>query len=109
MTTVLTYWYLKSPAWFYNACLECINSLENSLAVRATARNITKPLFQDYTYQGRIIGVLIRSARITLGFFVYILVVLVFVASFLFWISLPFLCLASLVGGFIAPSGEASL
>ncbi|MBU6389449.1 hypothetical protein KGQ71_02960 [Patescibacteria group bacterium] len=98
MQPIFRYWYLQSPGWFYSAFLRSIQEFENVLAVGDTFRNLGKPLFQDYTIQGRIIGFFLRMARIGLGGFIFLLVALVYIATFVLWMVFPLICLLSLLG-----------
>ena len=84
--------------------MQTIQLLEGSLAIQATLRNISKPLFQDYTPAGRLIGVLLRLSRILLGIFLYGLVFCFYLFFYLIWIFFPIFCLVSLVGGLLGPA-----
>ena len=102
MQSILLFWYKESFGRFYSSCVDSINTLEARFAVRDTIRNISKPIFQDYTLQGRFIGVLLRLARIGGGIFFYSLTVVVYVLSYLVWLFFPVLCTASIIGSVIA-------
>lgn len=101
MYAFLAYWYLQSAARFYKGGLAAIGSAEDEIAVLDTARNIGKPLFQDYSRQGRVLGVLFRLARIVAGIICFAVIILGYVALYIFWLALPPLCLVSLVGSLI--------
>lgn len=94
----LQFWYMHSPGRFYAACLHSIGSLDNTFAVRDTAKNLGKPLFQDYTYQGRIIGVFLRCSRIAIGVLCYLFLVVGYALAFGTWLLFPLLCIVSLIG-----------
>jgi len=98
---IVQYWYLTSPSRFLNATTHAIHMLDGKLAVRDTLRNINKPLFQDYTTQGRIIGFFLRLARVAAALLVYAVVVSAYAAVFVFWIIFPLVCLVSLVGSLV--------
>lgn len=104
MGQFIRYWYLESPARFYAAFLAVCQMFEDTLAVKDTIRNITKPLFQDYTYQGRLIGFMLRLARIGLGVFIFTLLGFAYLFLFVGWILFPILCLLSLVGSIFGPN-----
>jgi tetrahydromethanopterin S-methyltransferase subunit E len=108
MRHLIQFWYLNSPAWVWHAFLTTYYTLDGHLAVADTARNLGKPLFQDYTYQGRIIGVLLRLVRIAGGILLYALVGLVYALGFLVWLFFPLICLASIFGAFLASSGSST-
>lgn len=93
-----SYWYLQSAARFYRGGLGAIEDIEDEVAVVDTARNITKPLFQDYTRQGRVLGILFRVARIAAGIAMFGCVIIGYAVLYLFWLALPLICLISLVG-----------
>ena len=104
MVPFLRYWYLQSPAIAFRSLGRAINFFEAQLAVRATLQNLNKPLFQDYTFQGRIIGVFLRLGRAFLGGLLYLLISLVYLGIYLLWLIFPLLCLVSLVGSFLGGS-----
>jgi len=101
MMAFLTYWYLQSPARFYRAFLGATTTVENQMGVQDMIRNISKPLFQDYTFQGRLIGLGLRIVRILAGVILFTLTFIIYILLFLLWNLFPILCLVSLVGSFI--------
>ena len=106
MGTVLSVWYLKSPLWAYSLYLRTLRELEISIGVRDMIRNLRRPLFQDYTLQGRIIGLIIRLFRILLGMLLYAGIAVLYLAGYALWLALPILCVVSLVGSFLGGSSE---
>jgi hypothetical protein len=103
MLTVLSYWYGYGLRALGQRYLGSLLAFEGQVAVRATARNITKPLFQDYTRQGRIIGFFFRVFRILFGLGLYAGVTIVYGIIAFIWLIFPLLCLVSIVGGLIGP------
>lgn len=104
MQQLLSFWYGQSPSWVYHRFLETIRTLDGRFAVQHMLRNITRPIFQDYDWQGRIIGFFLRLARILLAVFVYFLTFLLYVVVYLLWLAFPIFCLVSLVGSLTAAS-----
>lgn len=102
MNHLLQYWYLRSPNRFITAAQHAIQTLDGQIAVRDTLHNLNKPLFQDYTIQGRIIGVFLRLARAAMGLGVYLLVAVAYAGLFVLWLSFPIFCLVSLVGSVVS-------
>ena len=100
-----TYWYVQSAARFYRGCLAAIGSVEDEVAVVDTARNIGKPLFQDYSRQGRVLGVAFRSVRIVGGVLAFGFVIIGYGLLYLAWLALPPVCLANIIGSFLGTSG----
>lgn len=97
-------WYIQSGPWVIQKCLGTVRIFDGTFAITDTWRNMGRPLFQDYTWQGRVIGVFLRLARIGLGTFIYALTALIYLTGWILWLVLPFLFLASLLGGFIGPA-----
>ena len=104
MRHLFLFWYGKSGPWVLRSFLHTIQNFEGTLAVKSTAKNISKPLFQDYTYQGRIIGALLRIARICLGSFIYLLIAVAYLGAYAFWLAFPIICLVNMVGALAGPS-----
>lgn len=65
-------------------------SFESQISVVSTLKNITKPLFQDYTREGRLIGFLMRLVRIAAGSLVQVVVLAFYLALLVAWYLLPF-------------------
>lgn len=101
MSYVLSFWYLRSPGFFWDSFLKTIFALESSIAIKATLQNISKPIFQDYTLSGRFIGFGFRLGRIIAGLFLYALVALTYFLACAFWLIFPLICLVCLVGSAI--------
>jgi hypothetical protein len=104
MGHILAFWYLDSPSWTYHAFLRTLGNLEGHFAVVDTAKNIKKPIFQDYTLQGRAIGVFIRLVRICLGSFFYLLTGLLFIFLYGLWLFFPAICLVTIAAAFFGNS-----
>jgi hypothetical protein len=106
MQHVLRYWFLRSPVWIFGSFLATIGGFEAQLALKDTAKNLGKPLFQDYSLQGRFIGVLIRLFRILVGALLYACIAVAYAGFFLFWLALPVLCLSAILGSFFGASAD---
>jgi hypothetical protein len=97
MGTGLRFWYFVSPAWFLKAAQGSVGSFDSVFALKATLLNITKPVFQDYTREGRIIGFFFRLGRILFASFLYLLIWLFWLVLFIAWILLPLLAVANIL------------
>lgn len=103
MQELLSFWFVSSAPRALAAYRRTIAGFEANLAVATTAKNLGKPLFQDYTFQGRIIGFGFRILRIVFGSLLYILIGVLFATLYLIWLGFPLFCVVSLVGSFFAP------
>jgi len=104
MLTFIRYWYLESAMRFYTAYLHAVQTLEAQVAIQETLKHLTEPLFQDYTYQGRAIGIVFRLVRICLGIVGIIALTLGYLFFYLLWLFFPLICLVSLLGAFFGPN-----
>lgn len=86
----LMWLFFDMPINIYHAWLKTAGSFEAQMAVITTARNLGKPLFQDYTREGRLIGFFMRLARISIGVIVQIIILLFFIVLIIVWIIMPF-------------------
>ncbi|MEI6477383.1 MAG: hypothetical protein WCO52_00090 [bacterium] len=98
MLNVLTTWYVTSASWFYASFLESVASVEATLAVRDTIKNLRKPLFQDYTLQGRAIGFGLRLVRIFIGGLAFFTLGVLYGIVYVVWLFFPIICIVSLIG-----------
>jgi|GEM_PF-2283779 len=82
--------FVTTPLGIFNAWRTAALSFESQIAVVSTLKNITKPLFQDYTRAGRLIGILMRLARAAAGIATQIVVLVFYLALLIAWYLLPF-------------------
>ena len=97
----LRYWYILSPSWAYRRFTQTIQAFDGHLAVADTWRNITKPIFQDYSYQGRIIGFFLRLFRIFFSLLFYCLIALFYLVAYAIWLLFPVICVAAILRYFL--------
>lgn len=100
MQFFLQYWYLRSIPWAWERYRHNVAQLEGVIAVKATARNLGQPLFQDFTFAGRLIGFFLRIIRIGIGLLLYFLIAIAHAVIFLFWLCLPVLAVIALLAFF---------
>lgn len=94
------YIWLSTSTRIYKKSFKSISSfLISKIAIRENLENIFKPLFQDYTREGRVIGFILRSVRILFGVILYLLVGLVLALAYVIWTLLPLIFLIYLIGG----------
>lgn len=104
MQELFSFWFVESGpraiAWYRRV----IAGFESNLAIATTAKNLSKPLFQDYTFQGRVIGFGFRLLRIFFGSILYAVIAGFAVVIYLLWLVFPILCIVAIVGSFVAPT-----
>jgi hypothetical protein len=85
----LKHWYVGGFMTIARRTVGILESLDQVLAVKITARYFFKPLYQDYSILGYILGFVFRSIRLFTGGLVYLLITLTAVAIYLIWAGLP--------------------
>ena len=88
---------LHFPIWWYSLGLKkafyqmtnTITQGNESLGVTIWLKNIFKPMFGQYDWQGRIISFLMRVFQIIFRFILLLFWIIFSVVIFLFWIGLP--------------------
>lgn len=80
---------IEGPLKVYSLWRSTAANFEAELAVIPTAKNITKPLFQDYSREGRIIGIFLRLGRIVIGSLIQIILAVAFSVLAVAWMLLP--------------------
>lgn len=84
------HWYADGSRWFAHALLGALERLDQTFAVRITLRHFFKPLYQDYTLVGRILGPLFRVGRICSGLAIYAALTAFFLTLYGAWLlALP--------------------
>jgi hypothetical protein len=85
------HWYVNSFWRVGGWLVGVLEKLDSFFAVRITARHFLVPLYQDYSFLGRILGIFSRSLRLIAGSAVYVLVGAVFLVIYLAWAAIPVL------------------
>ena len=63
-----------------------------------TLRHFFQPLYKDYTFIGRILGIVFRTCRIFIGVVVYAFVLLIFLAAYVVWLAAPIILILYVFG-----------
>ncbi len=83
------HWYLDASREFLVMFRSAAESLEHRAAFRVTLEHFFEPLYQDFTFLGRILGVFFRSGRLLLGSVLYLMLTALFLLLYLGWLSIP--------------------
>ena len=83
------HWYAGGTRVIAHAFITTLETIDKSLAVEITLHHFFEPLYKDYSIIGRILGIVFRSARVTIGMVVYLLVALGFFVAALVWVLIP--------------------
>jgi hypothetical protein len=100
MRPFFTYWYIQSWSRFYHGCVGVLTGVEDEVAIVDTLHNMDKPLFQDYSRQGRFIGFFFRLARIVAGLLALGVITVGYGALYAIWLLAPIVCLVAVAVAF---------
>lgn len=93
------HWYVDGFFVFFHKLIAVISSFDQTFAFKVTLRNLFKPLYQDYTTMGIILGFVFRPLRLLAGGVVYVAIAFLFFALYVAWAATPaFLIVKAIVG-----------
>ncbi|MDP1719151.1 MAG: hypothetical protein Q8L24_01860 [bacterium] len=90
----LRHWYVGGFFAIARRAIGLLEVLDRTLAVKVTARYFLKPLYQDYSIIGYVLGFIFRSLRLFAGGLVYLVIIAVAVAVYIFWAGFPIYVIA---------------
>lgn len=85
----IEHWYLGGLLFFARKTINFLEYLDRSFALKVTFRYWLKPLYQDYSVIGYILGFIFRSGRLLAGGFIYILTIAVGAGIYCLWALFP--------------------
>ncbi len=88
------FWFNHLPRRVIRHYFDNIYSFEKYIGLRTNLRNISKPLYGDYTFIGYCIAFPYRIIRITFGFIFYILLAFIYLLIILGILFLPIFLLS---------------
>ena len=84
----LNHWYIGSFLVVSDFMLNLFEQLDYVFALRVTLKNFFKPLYQDKTIIGYILGFFLRTGRVLVALVVYISVFILSIVIYVFWLSI---------------------
>jgi len=106
--TFIRYWYVLSANRFLLLFRNGSAALEGQIATRETLSHLTQPLFQDYTFQGRIVGFFFRLGRVFVGGMAQLLLAAGSLSLYVLWLLFPVLCIISIASIAVGPTTPAT-
>ncbi len=85
------HWYVHGLRAILHGGVNFFEHLDRVIALRMTVRYFFEPLYKDYTFVGRILGVIFRSVRICIGLAVYAFFGFFLLLLCLAWVAFPIL------------------
>lgn len=83
------HWYVGGFLAIARRTLAVLESLDQTLALWVTFRYLFRPLYQDYSVIGYVLGFIFRVFRLFMGSLVYLVIISVAAAIYLLWAGLP--------------------
>lgn len=96
MITFINWYYRNLTVGLAGVFLDLFSTVSEMFAISIMAKHIFEPLYQDYTYAGRVIGFFIRSGRIVLGLIVELIFLVIMGLVMLVWILLPLIIMGKI-------------
>jgi len=85
----LRHWYVDGFLWVSSKALGILEALDRRLALKITLRYFFKPLYQDYTPVGYLLGVFFRFWRIIFASIIYAIILVIGIAVYITWGLVP--------------------
>ncbi len=82
-------WYVGGARAIGGKTIGILESLDQIWAFKITLRNLFKPLYQDQSFVGRILGFFFRSGRLLIAGFIYLIVIIIGTAIYIGWAGIP--------------------
>lgn len=83
------HWYINGFSAIADNFMKTLRDMDKTFAVWITIRYFFEPLYKDYSIIGRILGVVLRSGRILVGFVVYLFTAILFLLIYIIWALIP--------------------
>lgn len=83
------HWYIDGSRAIAHGSVSFLERVDRVIAFRITLRYFFQPLYKDFTFIGRILGVIFRSIRLAIGLVLYMFLGVILAGAYLLWILLP--------------------
>ncbi|OGY62053.1 MAG: hypothetical protein A3H06_02475 [Candidatus Colwellbacteria bacterium RIFCSPLOWO2_12_FULL_44_13] len=82
-------WYGEGLRTIVQKCIAILERLDQTLALKITAKNLIEPLYKDKTFLGYLLGFVLRAGRIIVSVIIYSGVAAVGSIVCFLWLALP--------------------
>jgi hypothetical protein len=91
------HWYVEGVLFLWRRFRFISGSMEQSFAIRVTAKHLFEPLYKDYSIIGHILGPIFRIGRVVIGSFFYLVMAVVFFVLIVVWVSIPLFIIVNII------------
>ena len=85
----LRHWYVGGFLAVVRQTLNILENLDRRFAWKITLRHLFRPLYQDYTILGYILGFIFRIFRVAVASLIYLFVLIIATVIYLTWAAAP--------------------
>jgi hypothetical protein len=85
----LRHWYFDSFKIYSHFIISLLEKFDRKIAFKITLRNLFRPLYQDASLIGYILGFFFRSGRLIMGGIVYVIFLSIAILFYLAWLITP--------------------
>src|SRR3989344_1866218 len=83
------HWYINAFLYISRKILGLLERLDRGFALKITARNFFRPLYQDYTVIGYVMGFFFRFWRVLIASLIYGVVIFLGAIVYFAWAAFP--------------------
>ncbi len=87
----LQWWAVRIPSQIVAMGKRMVFLVGDVFAIQSMVQHITEPIFQDPTWQGRLIGIAIRVSRIVIGLLGQLFAIVFTIVLLVLWYGFPLL------------------
>jgi len=102
-TEFLHHWYVHGIRNLTHVFVTFFEKIDRSLALKITARHFFQPLYKDFSFLGRVLGIVFRIFRIVIGLAVYLFFGAIFILVYTVWILILPALVFFIIHDFYAP------
>jgi hypothetical protein len=85
----LRHWYIDTFKIYSHFIISLLEKFDRRFAFRITLRNLFRPLYQDRTLIGYVLGFIFRIWRLFIGGFIYLIILAAAIIFYLAWLGIP--------------------
>ena len=91
------WWYTRGVLRMGKFCLNALLYIERLFGLTIKLKNIYRPMFQDYTFMGFVLGIVIRIVVLLFTGSLFVISLVVMTASFIAYLILPGLVIGQII------------
>jgi len=89
----LKHWYIDGFLFTYHKTILVLEDLDRFFALKITLLNLFRPLYQDNSFIGHLLGPFFRLALVLIGLVIYLAISLIALLIFFIWALIPLIAI----------------